>query len=63
MRRRHETVEHRFGTLRMRMGATHFLMKMLPKVASEKALHVLVYNLTRIMNIVGTKPLMAVVRV
>ena len=45
------------------MGATHFLMKMLPKVASEKALHVLVYNLTRIMNIVGTKPLMAVVRV
>ena len=30
-----ETVEHPFGTLKMRMGATHFLMKTLPKVASE----------------------------
>ena len=41
MRRRRETVEHPFGTLKMRMGATHFLMKTLPKVASEMALHVL----------------------
>jgi transposase len=35
MRRRRETVEHPFGTLKMRMGATNFLMKTLPKVASE----------------------------
>ena len=41
MRRRRETVEHPFGTLKMRMGATHFLMKRLPKVATEMALHVL----------------------
>jgi hypothetical protein len=41
MRRRRETVEHPFGTLKMRMGATHFLMKTLPKVASEMALSVL----------------------
>ncbi len=34
MRQRRETVEHPFGTLKMRMGATHFLMKRLPKVAS-----------------------------
>jgi transposase len=27
----------------MRMGATHFLMKRLPKVATEMALHVLAY--------------------
>src|SRR5467141_2812902 len=54
MRRRRETVEHPFGTLKMRMGATHFLMKTLPKVASEMALSVLAYNLTRVMNIVGT---------
>ena len=47
MRRRRETVEHPFGTLKMRMGATHFLMKTLPKVASEMALSVLAYNLTR----------------
>jgi hypothetical protein len=40
----------------MRMGATHFLMKRLPKVATEMALHVLAYNLTRVMNILGVKP-------
>ena len=58
-----ETVEHPFGTLKMRMGATHFLMKTLPKVATEMALHVLAYNLTRVMNIVGIKPLLAAIRV
>jgi transposase len=62
MRVRRETVEHTFGTLKMRMGATHFLMKRLPKVASEMALHVLAYNLTRVMNIMGTQPLMAAIR-
>ena len=62
MRVRRETVEHTFGTLKMRMGATHFLMKRLPKVATEMALHVLAYNLTRVMNIMGTQPLMAAIR-
>ena len=62
MRTRRETVEHPFGTIKMRMGATHFLMKTLPKVATEMALHVLAYNLTRVLNIVGIKPIMAVVR-
>ena len=50
MRQRRETVEHPFGTIKARMGATHFLMKTLPKVATEMALHVLAYNLTRVMN-------------
>jgi hypothetical protein len=58
-----ETVEHPFATLKMRTGATHFLMKTLPKVATEMALHVLAYNLTRVMNIVGIKPLLAAIRV
>jgi transposase len=62
MRQRRETVEHPFGTLKMRMGATHFLMKRLPKVATEMALHVLAYNLTRVMNIIGVQPLLAVMR-
>jgi transposase len=62
MRVRRETAEHPFGTLKMRMGATHFLMKRLPKVASEMALHVLAYNLTRVMNIFGVKPLLAAIR-
>ena len=41
--------------------ATHFLTKTLPKVAAEMALSVLAYNLTRVMNIVGTKPLMVAI--
>lgn len=61
MRQRRETVEHPFGTIKARMGATHFLTKTLPKVAAEMALSVLAYNLTRVMNIVGTKALMAAI--
>src|SRR5579863_2318836 len=59
MRRRRETVEHPFGTIKARMGATHFLMKTLPRVATEMALHVLAYNLTRVMNIMGPGRLIA----
>ena len=59
MRVRRETVEHPFGTMKARMGATHFLTKTLPKVSTEMALSVLAYNLTRVMNIVGVKPLIA----
>jgi transposase len=59
MRQRRETVEHPFGTLKMRMGATHFLMKRLPNVATEMALSVLAYNFTRVLNIIGVKPLIA----
>jgi transposase len=62
MRQRRETVEHPFGTIKARMGATHFLVKTLPRVASEMALHVLAYNLTRVMNILGTGPLIAAIR-
>jgi Transposase DDE domain len=61
MRQRRETVEHPFGTIKARMGATHFLMKTLPRVAGEMALHVLAYNLTRVMNVIGIKPLVAAI--
>src|SRR6202008_1851683 len=61
MRQRRETVEHPFGTMKARMGATHFLTKTLPKVAAEMALSVLAYNLTRVMNIIGIKPLIALI--
>jgi hypothetical protein len=43
------------------MAAAHFLMKSLRNVATEMALHVLAYNLTRVMNIVGIKPLIAAI--
>jgi transposase len=62
MRQRREMVEHPFGTIKARMGATHFLMKTLPRVAGEMALHVLAYNLTRVMNIVGSRSLIAAIR-
>jgi transposase len=62
MRQRRETVEHPFGTIKARMGATHFLMKTLPRVAAEMALHVLAYNLTRVMNIIGPGRLIAVMQ-
>ena len=62
MRVRRETVEHPFGTIKARMGATHFLMKRLPNVATEMALHVLAYNLTRVMNIIGRLGLIAALR-
>jgi len=44
------------------MGATHFAMKTLPKVATEMALSVLAYNITRVLNIVGIVPLLAAIR-
>jgi hypothetical protein len=53
MRQRRETVEHPFGTIKYWMGATHFQMKTLKKVGTEMALHVLAYNLKRVMNIMG----------
>lgn len=61
MRTRRETVEHPFGTLKARMGATHFLMKRLPNVAAEMALHILAYNLTRVMNILGNQALLTAI--
>ena len=62
MRQRRETVEHPFGTIKTRMGATHFLMKRLKNVRTEMALSVLAYNLTRVMNILGTGPLLQAMR-
>ena len=59
MRTRRETVEHPFGTIKYWMGATHFQMKTLKRVATEMALHVLAYNLKRVINIMGIRPLIA----
>jgi transposase len=62
MRQRREVVEHPFGTIKMRMGATHFLMRTLPRVSGEMALHVLACNLTRVTNMMGSKPLLTALR-
>ena len=52
---RSQTVEHPFGTIKAWMGATHFKMKTLKHVATEMALHVLAYNLKRVMAILGVR--------
>ena len=57
MRARRETVEHPFGTIKSWMGSTHFLTKTLDRVSTEMSLHVLAYNMKRMMNIFGTKSL------
>lgn len=59
---RKQTVEHPFGTIKSWMGATHFLTKGLKNVSTEMNLHVLAYNLKRVMNILGVEPLMQAIR-
>lgn len=55
MRTRRYTVEHPFGTIKDAMGATHFQMRRLRNVRTEMALHVLAYNIKRVMNMIGAK--------
>ena len=62
MRTRRETVEHPFGTLKCWMGYTHFQMKTLKHVATEMALHVLAYNIKRVINIMGTGAMVAAMK-
>jgi hypothetical protein len=53
MRIRRQTAEHPFGTIKSWMGSTHFLTKTLERVRTEMSLHVLAYNLKRVMRILG----------
>jgi transposase len=62
MRVRRQTVEHPFGTIKFWMGWTHFLMKTLPRVRTEMSLHVLAYNLKRVMRILGIGEMLAAIR-
>jgi hypothetical protein len=62
MRVRRQTVEHPFGTIKSWMGATHFQMKTLKHVSTEMALHVLAYNMKRVMRILGVGGLMEAIR-
>src|SRR6202795_4755461 len=62
MRERRQTVEHPFGTIKSWMGATHFQMKTLKHVRTEMALHVLAYNMKRVMSLLGVGGLMDAIR-
>jgi transposase len=59
---RRQTVEHPFGTLKAWMGSTHFLTRTLDKVRTEMSLHVLAYNLKRMIQIFGVGPLLEAIR-
>ncbi|HEY9235235.1 MAG TPA: transposase, partial [Phenylobacterium sp.] len=59
MRTRRQIVEHPFGTIKSWMGSTHFQMRRLENVRTEISLHVLAYNLKRVMAILGAKPLIS----
>ena len=59
MRVRRETVEHPFASIKSAMGASHFLMRTLKHVGTEMSLHVLAYNLKRVMHIMGPGALIA----
>lgn len=56
------TVEHPYGAIKSWMGATHFKMRRLRNVATEMALHVLVYNMTRVMNLMGIPAMTAAMK-
>jgi transposase len=62
MRVRRQTVEHPFGTIKHWMGSTHFLTRTLARVSTEMSLHVLAYNLKRVMRILGMDSMMATMR-
>ncbi len=53
MKVRRRTIEHVFGTLKHWMGSTHFQTKTFERVSTEMSLHVLAYNLKRLMSILG----------
>ncbi len=59
---RRDTVEHPFGTLKRWMGSEHFLTRTFEHVSTEMSLHVLAYNLKRVMNIVGIEALIGAIR-
>jgi transposase len=59
---RRQTVEHPFGTLKSWMGSTHFLTKTLEKVRTEMSLHVLAYNIKRMIQIFGVEPLLEAIK-
>ena len=63
MRIRRQTAEHPFGTIKAWMGATHFRLRTLEKVRTEMSLHVLAYNLKRMIALLGVQPLIQAIRV
>jgi transposase len=62
MRIRRQTVEHPFGTIKAWMGATHFLTRTIERVSTEMSLHVLAYNLKRVIKLLGSEAVVRAIR-
>ena len=62
MRIRRQTVEHPFGTIKAWMGATHFLTRTIERVSTEMSLHVLAYNMKRMIKLLGSAAVMTAIR-
>jgi len=62
MRIRRQTVEHPFGTIKAWMGATHFLTRTIERVSTEMSLHVLAYNMKRVIALLGSERLIEAMR-
>ena len=62
MAARRNTVEHPFGTLKLWMGYTHFQTRTLERVSTEMSLHVLAYNMKRMLNIFGVNDLIKAIQ-
>ena len=54
---RKQLVEHPFGTVKRGFGFSYFLTRGTENVRTESVLHFLVYNMKRVMNIIGTEEL------
>lgn len=61
-KQRQMIVEHPFGTIKRALGYTHFLLRGIEKVKGEAVMHCLMYNLKRVINIMGAKQLIAAIK-
>jgi transposase/IS5 family transposase len=61
-KKRQTIVEHPFGTIKRAMGYTHFLLKGIEKVKGEAVMHCLMYNLKRVLKLLGPENLIASIK-
>ena len=61
-KKRKQTVEHPFGTIKRAFGFSYFLTRRTESVRTESLLHFLVYNMKRAINMVGTQELIGILQ-
>ena len=61
-KKRKQTVEHPFGTIKRAFGYSYFLTRGTASVRTESLMHFLVYNMKRAINIIGTKEMIGMLQ-